>query len=96
MESVEQESLALAFQHDETMERELQSQDDMADPIAFAASSDPDNMYLHEAMKAPEKKQFMKAMVKEVASHQDNEHWELQERSSIPEPERKCYRQSGQ
>eukprot|EP00978_Attheya_sp_CCMP212_P047663 scaffold422969_cov45-Attheya_sp.AAC.1 len=85
MESVEQESLALAFQHDETMERELQLQDDMADPIAFATSSDPDNMYLHEAMKAPDKKQFMKAMVKEVASsHQDNEHWELQKRSSIP------------
>ena len=84
LESVEQESLALAFQHDETMEKELQLQDDMADPIAFAASSDPDNMYLHEAMKAPDKKQFMKAMVKEVDSHQDNEHWELKKRSSIP------------
>eukprot|EP00978_Attheya_sp_CCMP212_P048469 scaffold525506_cov142-Attheya_sp.AAC.1 len=26
----------------------------------------------------------MKAMVKEVDSHQDNEHWELKKRSSIP------------
>eukprot|EP00978_Attheya_sp_CCMP212_P017515 scaffold46797_cov52-Attheya_sp.AAC.1 len=66
------------------MERELQLQDNMMDPIAFAASSDPDKMYLHEAMKAPDKRQFMKAMVKEVSSHQDNQHWLLMKRTSIP------------
>jgi hypothetical protein len=66
------------------MERELKLQDDMEDPIAFAASSSPDDLYLHEAMKAPDKRQFMKAMVKEVSSHQDNQHWELQRRSDMP------------
>eukprot|EP00978_Attheya_sp_CCMP212_P036391 scaffold164691_cov35-Attheya_sp.AAC.1 len=66
------------------MEKELQLQDDMMDPIAFAASADPDNMYLHEAMKAPDKRQFMKAMVKELSSHQDNQHWLLMKRASIP------------
>jgi hypothetical protein len=84
LESIEQENIALAFQLDETMERELQLQDDMMDPIAFAASADPDNMYLHEAMKAPDKRQFMKAMVKEVSSHQDNDHWLLMKRTAIP------------
>eukprot|EP00978_Attheya_sp_CCMP212_P022796 scaffold68573_cov79-Attheya_sp.AAC.1 len=56
----------------------------MADPIAFAASSDPDNLYLHEAMREPDKKQFMEAMKKEVSSHEGNHHWELTKRSSIP------------
>ncbi len=45
-----------------------------ADPLgqhlqSFAASSDPDVMYLHEAMKQPDRKQFVKAMEDEVRAH---------------------------
>eukprot|EP00978_Attheya_sp_CCMP212_P013327 scaffold33477_cov61-Attheya_sp.AAC.1 len=66
------------------MDYELELQEAMADPIAFTASSDPDNLYLHEAMREPDKKQFMEAMKKEVSSHEDNQHWEITKRSSIP------------
>ena len=31
---------------------------------AFKATSDPDTMYLHEATKEPERKEFITAMVK--------------------------------
>jgi hypothetical protein len=38
-----------------------QVHDDMEDPIAFAASSNPDIMYLDQAMKEPDSQQFKKA-----------------------------------
>ena len=34
--------------------------------LAFKASSDPDMMYLHQAMKRPNKQEFRKAMQKEM------------------------------
>ena len=94
LESIAQENIALAFQLDETMQEEIALQEAMADPIAFAndwceptalaASSDPDNLYMHEAMRQPDKKEFIKAMKKEVSAHEDNKHWELTKRSDIP------------
>ena len=59
-------------------------QDDLVDPIAFAASNNPDILYLNEAMAAPDREEFRKAMHKEVASHVENQHWELLHRSQIP------------
>ena len=53
-------------------------------PMAFAASADPDTMYLHEAMKQPDKKQFVEAMEKEIQDHSKRKHWELVHRSTIP------------
>ena len=50
-------------------EVEYEIQKRMSDPIAFAASADPDTMYLHEAMKQPDKKQFIQAMLDEVNIH---------------------------
>jgi hypothetical protein len=35
--------------------------------LAYKASADADTMYMHEAMKAPNKKKFIVAMEKEVA-----------------------------
>lgn len=35
----------------------------MADPIAFAATSNPDTLYLHEAMSTPDREKFIEAMV---------------------------------
>eukprot|EP00978_Attheya_sp_CCMP212_P011773 scaffold29281_cov64-Attheya_sp.AAC.1 len=49
LEDLEQEDIALAFQCDESMDYELELQEAMADTIAFAASSDPDNIMGHEA-----------------------------------------------
>ena len=56
------------------------------DPIqAYAASADPDTMYYHEAMKAPDKENFKEAMRQEVNSHTENEVWELVPAASVPE-----------
>jgi len=59
--------------------------DEMADPIAFAASTNPDILYLRDAMDAPDYAKFEKAMADEVQSHVDNKHWELILKSQVPE-----------
>ena len=66
--------------HDEAYEVE----EEMDDPMAFAASNNPDIMYLDEAMAAPDSKQFREAMAKEVESHEDWQHWELVSKASLP------------
>ena len=66
-----------------TEEYEIQQQ--MADPIAFAASSDPDIMYLHEAMKQPDRKQFVQVMIDEVTTHTTRGHWKILPISQVPE-----------
>jgi Reverse transcriptase (RNA-dependent DNA polymerase) len=65
-----------------TEEYEIQRQ--MADPIAFAASSDPDIMYLHEAMTQPDKREFVKAMVDEVTTHTERGHWKVIPIKDVP------------
>jgi histone deacetylase 1/2 len=51
---------------------------------AFAASADPDTMYLREAMRQPDREQFIKAMKKEIQDHTENKHWRVVHRSSLP------------
>jgi len=60
------------------------TQELMDDPIAFAASSNPDILYHHEAMKQPDRLKFLDAMVQELNAHIDNKNWELVDKSSIP------------
>ena len=52
--------------------------------LAYAASADPDTMYFHEAMKEPDKDEFIKAMRKEVESHTENGVWEVMPASKVP------------
>jgi histone deacetylase 1/2 len=52
--------------------------------FAFAASADPDTMYLHEAMRQPDRLQFIEAMKKEVTDHTNNKNWRVVHRSEIP------------
>ena len=52
--------------------------------IAFKTNSDPDTMYLHEAMKAPDAPQFREAMQKEVDDHTSRGHWKIVSRASLP------------
>ena len=55
------------------------------DPIqAYAASADPDTLYYHEAMKAPDKKQFQVAMEKEINDQWENGNFILKLRSAVP------------
>jgi hypothetical protein len=47
----------------------------MENPMAFAASSNPDVMYLDQAMKEPDREKFEEAMLEEVRAHTENGHW---------------------
>jgi Reverse transcriptase (RNA-dependent DNA polymerase) len=67
--------------HDESYD----IQDKMENPIAFAASSNPDVMYMDQAMKEPDHKEFEAAMIKEVKSHTENEHWHIVKRDQVPD-----------
>ena len=53
--------------------------------LAFAASADPDTMYLHQAMKEPDKQEFVKAMQKEVQGQIHNGNFSVIPRSQVPE-----------
>jgi Reverse transcriptase (RNA-dependent DNA polymerase) len=57
------------------------------DPIAFVlkATSDPDTLYYHEAMKEHDAPQFCTAMTKEVDDHTFKQHWQLVRRNQVPE-----------
>ena len=56
------------------------------DPLyAFKATSDPDTMYLHEAMKESDSGEFKKAMTKEVKDQYENGNFSIVPRSKVPE-----------
>ncbi len=44
------------------------------DLLAFKASTDPDTMYHHQAMKEPDRNKFLKAMQDECTAHYKEEH----------------------
>jgi hypothetical protein len=46
-------------------------------PLALSASSDSDIMYMEEALRAPDRSEFIKAMKKEVNAHTDNKNWRI-------------------
>ena len=54
---------------------------------AFAASTDPDILYLHEAMKEPDKPKFLEAMIKEISTQSQNGNWIIILRSEVPDGE---------
>ena len=65
------------------MSSEFENQDPL---LVFAASTDPDTMYLQEArMKQPDKAQFNQAMKEEVDSFDANNNWRLLHRSKLPQ-----------
>ena len=52
--------------------------------LAFKASTDPDTMYMHEAMREPDKAEFVKAMEKEVQDQMDNNNFTIVHKDSVP------------
>ena len=56
----------------------------MQEPVAYMASANPDIMYLHEAMKVPDRDQFKRAMDKELQDHIARRHWEVVPRGEVP------------
>ncbi len=55
------------------------------DPLAFKASTDPDIMYMHEAMKQKDKDKFIEAMEKEVADRMKNGNFTIVRKDTVPE-----------
>ena len=55
------------------------------DILAHKASVDPDTMYLHQAMKEPDRKEFLKAMQKEWDDQYKNKNFSIIHRSQVPE-----------
>jgi Reverse transcriptase (RNA-dependent DNA polymerase) len=54
------------------------------DDVTFAASTDPDTLYLHEAMREPDRANFLAAMQDEVQAQTDNKNWEVVPRGALP------------
>ena len=44
-----------------------------------------DVMYLHQALKQPDKEEFLKAMIKEIDTHQKRKHWKVIPIKEVPE-----------
>jgi hypothetical protein len=66
-------------------EEDYKLQDMMNDPIAFLSQhGDPDTMYFHQAMRQPDRDEFIKALVKEINDHIINKHWVLVRRDQVP------------
>jgi hypothetical protein len=59
-------------------------QDDMRDPVVFMSATDEDIMYYDQAMRAPDKQNFIEAIVNEVNDHITSKHWILIPRSQVP------------
>jgi hypothetical protein len=53
--------------------------------MALAASYDLVAMYLHQALKEPDRLEFIKAMEKEVRAHMENADWKIVSRASVPQ-----------
>ena len=58
-------------------EDDYKLQNELEDPIAFLASTTKDILYYHQAMKAPDRKDFQRAMHKEINDHSARKHWDL-------------------
>jgi hypothetical protein len=70
--------------YDVLHEDDYRIQEDMKDPLAFMSSTGEDTMYYAQAMKAPDKQNFIEAIVKEVNDHITSKHWILIPRSKVP------------
>jgi hypothetical protein len=57
----------------------------MRNPIAFHAEMMGDIMYFQQALNQPDAEHFVKAVIKEINSHVDNEHWVLTKRDEVPD-----------
>ena len=84
IESREQSNVAFQAYYEAMHQEDYLLQDQMQNPIAFMASTNQDTMYFHQAMKAPDRDQFKKAVVKEINDHIENHNWELIPRERVP------------
>lgn len=55
--------------------------------FAYGATNDPDTLYWHEAMRAPDAEQFKRAMEKEFNDQMANDNFSIIHKSEVPEGE---------
>ena len=59
-----------------TQEQQYKIQHQLEKPLSlFTASTDPDILYLHEALQASDCKEFLKAMDMEITGQEKGNHW---------------------
>ncbi len=63
----------------------LKLQEQMQNPIAFHTEMMGDILYLQQALRQHDAKEFVQAVVKEVNGHVDCKNWSLKTRSKVPE-----------
>ena len=63
----------------------LELQERMRNPIAFHAEMMGDIMYLNQALRQPDVKEFVTAVVREINGLVDNKNWELVPQDTFPE-----------
>ena len=83
----EPQTIAFSSYYETLHEDDCLLQDQMADPIAFSATTSKDTLHYHQAMKADDKGQFQQAMNKEFNDHLDKKHYEVVSRDLVPEGE---------
>jgi hypothetical protein len=66
-------------------ENEYRVHDEMTDHLAFLDNTDEDTMYFHQEMKAPDRDEFVKSIVKEMNDHSVSKNWELVPRWEVPQ-----------
>ena len=67
-----------------TVQQQYGLQMEMAELVIFTAHSNPDILYLHEAMRAPDCKLFLQAMKPEIEGLEDGKHWVLIPKTQLP------------
>ena len=72
--SLEQEKLAFSVYFDDLHEEDYNIQERMDNLIAFKATNNPNTMCYHQAMRASDKEEFIKAMIKEVRDYVERKH----------------------
>jgi hypothetical protein len=63
---------------------DLEFQEQMRNPIAFHAEMMGDILYLQQALRQPNVKEFVQAVIKEVNGHVDCKNWTHKKRSKVP------------
>jgi hypothetical protein len=91
MESQQQlrEGVVSYFMAHKAIDRKMYTEDLLlkkleVDPISFKANADPDTLYMHEAMRAPDADKFKEAMKKEINEHTRKGHWKVIKKSDVP------------
>jgi len=54
-------------------------------PLAYKASTDPDTMYMHQAMRQPDRMEFIHAMEKEVHDQMSNDNYTIVHKNKVPQ-----------